>query len=157
MRPTPIECMNRQEIFDIVVTNLLKQKKRSFGEYKPTAFRYNEAHLYNGCLYRSPEGLKCAVGWLIPDELYIPEMENLPIELLVENHVTAALHKIGISDNDFPFVQHLQYIHDSFSPDEWTSQFLKAAYDYNLKPDEVFYANRNLERTSRISQKSLLE
>lgn len=30
------------------------------------------------CTYRSPSGLKCAVGCLIPDELYDKVFENLP-------------------------------------------------------------------------------
>ena len=28
------------------------------------------------CMYRGPNGTKCAVGCLIPDEMYLPEMES---------------------------------------------------------------------------------
>lgn len=30
-----------------------------------------------GCLYRGPGGTKCAFGFLIPDELYIPRFEGI--------------------------------------------------------------------------------
>lgn len=53
-----------QEAFDRVVEHLLTAKKRSVdvnGNY---------------CLYRSPDGGACAVGALIPDELYHPDMDS---------------------------------------------------------------------------------
>jgi len=28
------------------------------------------------CMYRGPDGLKCAVGWLIPDDQYTSDMEG---------------------------------------------------------------------------------
>lgn len=31
------------------------------------------------CLYRNPEGLKCAVGQIIPDELYTHDMESMRV------------------------------------------------------------------------------
>jgi hypothetical protein len=30
----------------------------------------------NGCMYRGPDGAKCAIGLLIPERLYKPEMEG---------------------------------------------------------------------------------
>ena len=48
--------MNTQQIFDKVATHLLTQNARSAAE--------------GSCLYRSPSGLKCAVGCLISDSVY---------------------------------------------------------------------------------------
>ena len=48
--------MNAQEIFDKVATHLSKQGHRAFDD--------------NACMYRSPNGDKCAMGCLIPDEEY---------------------------------------------------------------------------------------
>ena len=32
------------------------------------------------CMYRGPNGLKCALGWCIPDYMYAPEMEGCSAE-----------------------------------------------------------------------------
>lgn len=39
---------------------------------------------YGDCLYRTPEGNKCAVGCLIPDEVYTPDMEGVGIDSLLD-------------------------------------------------------------------------
>lgn len=55
--------MTNQEIFDKVATHLLSQGKRS-------------ALGGVGCAYRGDGGLQCAIGCLIPDELYRYELEG---------------------------------------------------------------------------------
>ena len=35
------------------------------------------------CAYRGKFGIKCAIGWLIPDEKYNMEMENVSARVLV--------------------------------------------------------------------------
>lgn len=55
-----------QETFDTVVNHLRQQGKRAVD---PT--------LGGTCLYRAPDGSKCAVGILIKDEEYFPSMELL--------------------------------------------------------------------------------
>jgi hypothetical protein len=54
--------MTQQEAFDKVVINLRRQDKPSIDD---------KGH----CLFRGPNGTKCAVGWLIPDEEYKPEFD----------------------------------------------------------------------------------
>ncbi|MGQ7794434.1 hypothetical protein ACUN0C_18670 [Faunimonas sp. B44] len=61
-----------QDTFDTVVRHLFAQGK--------------QAHEYGVCRYRTYDGLKCAVGCLIPDEDYDPSFEGqlvdrLPIKL----------------------------------------------------------------------------
>lgn len=51
-----------QQAFDEIVTFMRKQGRQSRNEY--------------GCVYRHAEGLRCAVGCLIPDEKYSPDMEG---------------------------------------------------------------------------------
>jgi hypothetical protein len=62
--------MNRQEIFDKVAKHLLTQNA-------PATVVYDgpDGDVLH-CVYRSPAGLKCAVGVLIPDELYHPGIEG---------------------------------------------------------------------------------
>jgi hypothetical protein len=62
--------MTKQEIFDTVAFHLIKQGKKS-------------ANDRGICLYRSPGGLKCAVGCLIPDEVYWPSMEGRSVSRLL--------------------------------------------------------------------------
>jgi hypothetical protein len=55
--------MTKQEVFDRVVTHLLTQKKRS-------------ASYYGSCLYKGPDGLRCAVGCLFPDSYDTSKIEG---------------------------------------------------------------------------------
>lgn len=55
----------KQETFDMAVGHLIKQGQRAISEDGT-----------NACLYRGSEGTKCAVGALIPDELYTEEIEG---------------------------------------------------------------------------------
>jgi hypothetical protein len=86
------------------------------------------------CLYRGPNGTKCAIGCLIPDELYVPDMDG--------GYVATALLKYWPSlQSQFDmgwsyetwvrFFTRLQRAHDS-NP-TWSS-----SYDYdNLKFNET--------------------
>ena len=60
--------MTEQEIFDRVVHHLGKQRVLAF----------EGGH----CKYRDSLGNKCAIGCLIPDDLYRPEFEGYAFEIL---------------------------------------------------------------------------
>lgn len=64
--------MNAQEIFDTVARFLIKQGKQSMST------------MSGRCFYRSPDGLKCAVGCLLSDEDYTPTMENRTVSQLID-------------------------------------------------------------------------
>lgn len=123
--------MNRQEIFDTVLTNLRKQKFRSTDEQ-------------NFCMYRGCEGRKCAVGHLISDENYLPAMENNNFLALTERF-GANLPMFMIQERDF--LQELQRAHDNWMPtpvmfdqpesfnymtEMWEAKMLKLATKYEL-------------------------
>ena len=61
---TEIPAMTAQQVFDRVATHLFTQGRRA------------TLGLAGGCRYRTPDGLKCAVGCMIPDALYLPEMDK---------------------------------------------------------------------------------
>lgn len=67
--------MTPQEIFDTVAKHLFKQGCRSVED---------ESLDDPACLYRGPEGRMCAVGVLIPDELYNTDLEYQNAAYLVE-------------------------------------------------------------------------
>lgn len=59
--------------FDIVKKHLLTQNKQSVEEFS------------GKCRYRGGEGLKCAIGCLIPDDMYKPEFEDRGFLFLHKN------------------------------------------------------------------------
>lgn len=122
--------MDNQEAFDIVKRHLLTQKKISVN--------------HEGvCQYRGPDGLKCAIGALIPDEIYNPTMENHTIKELLSRawrnkHLDssrALLEVLGKVDENLLKV--LQFHHDIAPLHEavqyWMVQLKEVARVYNLK------------------------
>jgi hypothetical protein len=108
-----------QEVFDIVAVHMLRQNKRSI-------CRINRKS-YIGCAYRGDNGLKCAAGCLIPDEIYNHHFESIPWRLLVDNH--------DFPHNHARLITKLQYIHDHYDPKNWRNQLLDVAFCYSLNPD----------------------
>ena len=62
--------MHKQEIFDTIVAHLRNQGKKAANGSTV------EGRGQLQCKYRSDDGLKCAVGYLIPDDRYAKEMEG---------------------------------------------------------------------------------
>jgi hypothetical protein len=60
--------LNHQETFDTMLTHLRKQGQRAVDQ--------THEHMVDTCMYRTSSGLKCAVGCLIPDDLYDRRMEG---------------------------------------------------------------------------------
>lgn len=58
--------LTRQEAFNTALAGLRQQGRPSGGS--------------GGCFYRSPDGCKCAIGWLIPDDKYSPDLEGCSAE-----------------------------------------------------------------------------
>lgn len=59
--------MTKQEIYDTVCAHLAQQKRRAFEN--------------GSCRYRTSDGLKCAIGCLIPDDLYDPRMDDPAVNI----------------------------------------------------------------------------
>ena len=99
-----------QEAFDRVVEHLYTQKKRSL---------IND-HAKD-CCYRNPNGLKCAIGALIPDELYNPRMDT-DGECGPSMSVSRLLREFPELEEHVPFdlAFQLQEAHDSL----WTREDL---------------------------------
>lgn len=131
--------MTRQEMFDTAAKHLLTQRTRSIGEDD------------NYCNYRGQQGRMCAIGPMIPDEKYSPEMEGL----VVGNGVV--WNAMGL-DSDDPdnlktLARKLQCIHDTFAPTAWPYKLLAVALEYNLNTDMVrIYADAMIREDPRFSQ-----
>lgn len=107
----------KQEVFDAVVKHLLTQGQQSIDK--------------NGwnCLYRNDNGLKCAIGALIPDSMYKSSMENVPVAVLISNGEIPELF-----DESIPavFLRQLQNIHDLKHPSQWKKSLEEFATVYIL-------------------------
>ena len=105
--------MNRRVIYETVRQHLLTQRAKS--------------QTGGDCLYRGPNGLKCAIGCLIPDEVYKPDMESLDVMGMLKlwpNHPFSDIRDL--------FLRDLQCIHDNLEPEYWTSALDDFAHRYNL-------------------------
>lgn len=107
--------MTEQETFEIVSRHLLTQNERSYLE-PPSVV----------CAYRSPEGLKCAVGILIPDEEYDEGLErNSAISYIMQ----PLLRKL---EHDIILCSRLQGIHDTVCVGDWRKALIALGKELEL-------------------------
>jgi hypothetical protein len=81
-----------QETFDHICKSIIAQGKQS---YDPDA---------GDCRYRGPNGLKCAAGFCITDEEYLPSMEG--------HGVHSPNVEYALRDWNLPVILAMQRIHD---------------------------------------------
>lgn len=129
--------MTNQEIFNKVWKHLKKQ---------------NHPALNNSgtCVYRTKNGLKCAIGCLIPKKLYTLELEGESIYGLRDLYGTPKLKnilpKVGIKKQSYKLCENLQEIHDSAEYidlveyesywDFWKPRLISCAKNFRLKLPE---------------------
>lgn len=109
----------RQEIFDIAWNGL-----------KAQGFARSAVENEYGCLYRGPNGLRCAIGHCISDEEYREVFEGTGIS--TDNGYS--LRKAArISTDDLGFAGDLQAAHDENpAPDAMKEALLDLALRYSL-------------------------
>lgn len=108
--------MTRQEIFYHVQRKLLQQGRRSTDANAGV-------HEGTSCVYRNIDGLKCAVGHLIPDDKYRSSFENTNF---CEPMLAEALKSGGVDINDKEtrqLLRALQRVHDRVLPESWHGAF----------------------------------
>lgn len=86
-----------QELFDRIIDHFIKQGHRAMNEAED-------------CIYRGPNGDMCAIGCLISDEAYTPDLETKPA---FAKSVQAALKASGIeTEGRVKFFEEMQFAHD---------------------------------------------
>lgn len=118
MQPQERDNMTTREMFEVIKSGLLRQRKVS---------RNEEA----ACRYRSPGGLKCAVGFLIKDEQYDETIEGWTVRNLtskttppakaVERSIGRSLHP-----HELEMLSEVQRMHDRTPEGEessWEEKF----------------------------------
>jgi len=111
--------MTRQQIFTKVKNHLLSQNAKAMGKYST-------------CMYRAGGGLKCAVGCLIPDDVYDDRIERRTVENLCDGAVKEFTF---LKDFDKDFLRGLQGIHDNVDVKDWEKELKAFATLENLVYD----------------------
>ena len=109
-----------QSAFDISAAHLLTQNRqslRSEGDRPPS------------CAYRGDDRCMCAIGVLIPDDIYRPEMEGLRFSVLHYRFNTIRTLFDGV---DIWVLAQLQGIHDGTNVKDWAADLLHLAERHNL-------------------------
>jgi len=132
--------MTNQEIYDKVLTHLRRQGRAA------VAIEDGEP----SCRYRDGLGGMCAVGCLIPDEVYTPEIEGegvFSVGRLLRGELTAerkpyvkvlwdVLKRVGITEDQLGLLRRLQSAHDEdlngFGMDDWEAEMSAIADDFDL-------------------------
>ena len=111
--------MNNQEVYDKVKAHLLTQNAKSISK---DGF----------CKYRMIRSTKrCAIGCLIPDNLYEKEMEGNAVHNLLHDFPKVKEFFDGVSSN---LLDALQSVHDSELVKNWPRELEAVAKNYNLTP-----------------------
>lgn len=115
--------MTPQEIYDGVKAHLRAQGVRC----------ELSAGKYSRCIYRGPRGLKCAIGGILPDTLYHPDMDrnSESVDQMMENRPDI---KEYFGWKNKKLLSKLQDIHDDHIPDEWKWRLEELARDRGLTP-----------------------
>ena len=100
--------LTKTEIINKAFDGIIKQGRKSLASYSDTR-----------CLYRGVEGTKCAVGQLIPDELYDGDMEEIAITE-EGSALWKALEGVGCNyDSHMDLLKNIQKVHDLKTVAEW--------------------------------------
>ena len=104
------------DLIDIVETKLLKQGTKSI--------RGTENIYIGSCALRGTDGMKCAIGWLVPDDVYTPDLdavEDPVLELIATGNYEKCFGEQFYEKTEI--LQELQYVHDHIDPPQWAKEF----------------------------------
>lgn len=112
--------MNKQEIYTRVRKHLLTQMQTSVDDGG------------RRCVYRGKDGLQCAIGCLIPDETYRPELEG---QLAGAEDILAAINvprTLGNVSDEERLLIFLQRTHDLHPPEEWAERLAECIEKFGV-------------------------
>lgn len=119
-----------QEAYDKVCKHLARQKERSMQQRGK-----------GGCAYRGTGNRTCAIGCLMPDELWWPEMESLGIgDLDIASKIVKPLLPEVEKATGRTFLMRLQEVHDDAvligveQGAMMATQLCSIAHYFDLKP-----------------------
>jgi hypothetical protein len=95
-----------QETFDEICSGLIKQGQKSYD---------------CGCKYRDLKGNRCAVGQLVPNELYCEDMESFSVQDLVSSKYKKIANVLR--QHNSRLLVALQVAHDASPPEGFIPAF----------------------------------
>ena len=112
--------MTNQEAFDTVVRHLRNQGRQAIDDGR--------------CSYLTQDGLKCAVGCLIPDDKYGTDFEGKSVTILPRTY-------LGLEDVYYDLLERLEGVHDvhfhsGFTP-EVKEHLRIVAHTYDLNESVI--------------------
>lgn len=137
--------MTPQEVFDTVVAALVKQGRKSLAEN-------GDPSISKDCRYRGDDGLKCAIGHLIPDDEYAEWMEGMGTTTLLlelESRDMRGLSIYALIDEHNDMLGNLQECHDTSDDEDFVAEFLDAA----RREATHFHLDWNFTNTPRCTCK----
>lgn len=120
MERSDMREISLQSIYNKVKKHLLNQNQKSIDAD-------------GDCVYRGPEGLKCAVGCLIPDKLYNENFEGKSARTIFEGYYSINIIGYELPKRGLDLIAELQCLHDDFSIEEWASELEQIAIRFELK------------------------
>ena len=124
---TERQQVTAQQVLDTVVQHLLTQNAKALND---------EGY----CQFHTDSGRKCAVGCLIPDDRYTPDIENACIIVHGERESAnvVALHELldelGLGESGtLQLLRDLQDVHDDEQVSQWKMELRHVAKNHNLK------------------------
>lgn len=126
--------MTPQEIFDKVVNHLRAQNSKAMGPNTEvhganTTMAYRADKMI--CMYRAPDGKKCAAGCLIQDDEYSEWMEGISMDGVIY-HPRCPPSLYERLREHLNLIAWVQSIHDTNIVDQWESSLEFAARRFNL-------------------------
>jgi len=109
-----------QPIFDKVADHMLTQGMKS-------------VDVHGKCVYRSDTGRSCAIGCLIPDELYDKSFEG---QAVMHERLQKVIKKAGFKRINSLLVS-LQGVHDDFDASRWAKVLHTCADEFQLSHDVI--------------------
>lgn len=119
--------LTRQEIFNKVAIHLISQGRKAFSSE-------------GECLYKTKEGLKCAIGCLIDAEDYDSTLENKRVSNLLMKKYLKDHCNINVDLHRNFFIS-LQNIHDGYDPGLWKDKLISFGEEYYLDLPECLSKN----------------
>jgi len=116
---------NDQQVVELVAYHLGFQNEKSIG--------FNDYKI-EVCLYRGPDRLKCAIGALIPDEIYNRNFNSKTFSRVLYENIKINKLFINISEE---LLTSLQIIHDTYPIENWKSELEKISVKCELNTTKI--------------------
>lgn len=128
--------LTNQEVFNNAYIGLMKQQRKSAGRDRNGTSR---------CQYRGHGNTKCAIGFSIPDELYVPSLEGIEILTIIDYAYAGDLQECNdwvpvaelFDDVDRDLLDRLQFIHDFRDVELWPRALKELAERFNLSIPKI--------------------